>query len=139
MGAHAVIFTLRIEVPPIEININHASQSTILHALNSLEKLIMSSKEEVLAQLADAKATIDATAEQNAKARAEIIAATAANTAAVGTLTQQVADLQAQIAAAGADVPPDIVSAAAALQASANAAKASAQALDDLNPDAPTA
>lgn len=121
----------------IEVHVYHhlVLADGVAQSIESLRSLIVTTKEEVLAELADIKAQVDATAAQNTKANAEISAAITANSATVATLTQQVADLQAQIATGGADMPPEIISAVAALKVSADAAKATSQALDDLNPD----
>lgn len=130
---------MKIEIDHAEIDllIKRFSESNPLLKL-ILEKVnqIMASNAELLTQLDEIKAEMDATTAQNAKANAEISAAIGVNTTTVAALTQQVADLQA-IIAAGGEVSPDIVAKVAELKVSADAAKASSQALDDLNPDTP--
>lgn len=86
----------------------------LIASIESLRSLIVTSNAELTTQL-------NAAADQAEKSKAEVIAA-------VGVLTKEVADLQAQIAN-GADVPPEVVAAAARVSAAT-------QALDDLNPDA---
>lgn len=113
----------------------HGDQTLILTAIHQLKDTIMASNAELIAQLSDIKAEVDASAAQNAKANAEISAAIGVNTANVAALTQQVADLQAVIAAG--NVPQEVIDKVAELKVSADAAKASSQALDDLNPDVP--
>lgn len=86
----------------------------ILKAIHHLEKIIVTSNADLTAQL-------NASADKLEKSKAEVIAA-------VGVLTTEVAALQAQIAAGG-DVPPEVIAAAARVAVAA-------QALDDLNVDA---
>lgn len=127
-------FTLRIEIPDIHVRVHSASDHEILDAITDLRNLIMSAKEEALAELAAIKKQVDDTAAQNTKANAEISAASTQNLAVITALTQQVADLQAQVASIG-DVPPEIVQSIGALKVSADAAKQTSQALDDLTAD----
>jgi hypothetical protein len=129
-------FTLRIEIPDIHLHIHSASEHQVLDTITDLRKFIMSTKEEVLAELAAIKEQVDATAAQNDKANAEISAASTKNLEVVTALTQQVADLQQQIANSGGETSPEIVQSVAALKVSAEAAKASSQKLDDLTVDA---
>lgn len=89
-------------------------EAGLAQSLTELRSLIMTS-------VADLTAQLNAAADQAEKSKAEVVAA-------VGVLTKEVADLQAQIAAGG-DVPPEVVAAAARVSAAT-------QALDDLNPDA---
>jgi peptidoglycan hydrolase CwlO-like protein len=125
---------MRIE---LHVFLHHDEERGVLHEILTGVKSIMASNDELLSQLNDIKAEVDATAAQNAKANAEISAAIATNTANVAALTQQIADLQAIIAAGGSGVAPEIVAKVAELKTSADAAKASSQALDDLTPDTP--
>ena len=119
----------------VHIYVHSGSTDPVLKSIAELRTFIMTSNAELVTQLNDLKTELNDSAAQNAKAQAEITAAVTANTAAVATLTQKVADLEAQIAAGGADVPPEVVQAVADLKVSADAVKASSQALDDLNPD----
>lgn len=100
--------------PNLIIELRHTNDPALAQSITDLRALIMTSNADLTKQLNDA-------ADQLAKSKAEVVAA-------VGVLTKEVADLQAQIAA-GADVPPEVVAAAARVSAAA-------QALDDLNPDA---
>jgi N-acetylmuramic acid 6-phosphate (MurNAc-6-P) etherase len=86
----------------------------LAQSIESLRSLIVTSNADLTAQL-------NAAADQAEKSKAEVVAA-------VGKLTQTVADLQAQIAA-GADVPPEVI-------AAANRVSAATAELDALNPDA---
>ena len=100
--------------PNFVIELRHVFDPAVLKSLTDLRSLIVTTNAELTDQL-------NKLADQLDKSRAEV-------TAAVGVLTKEVSDLQAQIAA-GADVPPDVVTAV-------NRVAAAAQALDDLNPDA---
>lgn len=121
-------FTLHI--PRIDIHIHQPADPAVLHAIADLRNFIMVSNTELVTQLNEVKAELEATTAQNTKASGEVVAAVAA-------LTQRIADLEAVIAAGGSDVPPEVIEAFNGVKAAADAAKASAQALDDLNPDAP--
>jgi uncharacterized protein YqfA (UPF0365 family) len=108
-------FTLRIEVPPIDIRVHSAPDHEILSALKSLKETIMTSNADLTAQL-------NAAADKADKSKAEVVAA-------VGALKTEVEDLKAKIAAGGADVPPEVV-------AAADRVSAAVDAIDQLNPDA---
>lgn len=96
----------------------------------------MTTKEEFVGQINDLKTQLDTAAATNAKAQAEITSAITTNSANVALLNQQIADLQAVIAAGGDEVPADVVEAFNALKPSADAVTTSSNALDQLNPDA---
>lgn len=86
-----------------------------------LSKSIADLRSFVMTSVAELTTQLNAAADQAEKSKAEVVAA-------VGVLTKEVSDLQAQIAAGG-DLPPEVV-------AAANRVSAATQALDDLNPDA---
>jgi len=104
-----------VSAPNFIIEHRHTYDPTLAQSIDSLRKLIMTSNADLAAQL-------NAAADQAEKSKAEVVAA-------VSALKTEVAALQAQIAS-GADVPPEVVAAAARVSAAT-------QALDDLNPDTP--
>lgn len=139
LGSRAVsTFTLKLDVPEIHVHlhVHQHGDSHVLQSIAELRSLLVTTKEEFVGQINDLKTQLDAAAATNAKAQAEITTAVAANTANVAALNQQIADLQAVIAAGGSDVPPEVSESFASLKASADAVTASSKALDDLNPDA---
>lgn len=101
--------------PNFIIELRHTGDPALVQSIIDLRNLIVTNNADLAAQL-------NAAADQAEKSKAEVVAA-------VGKLTTEVAALQAQIAS-GADVPPEVI-------AAANRVSAAAQALDDLNPDAP--
>lgn len=133
------IFTIKFDIPDINIRLHIPGHDDdrVLQSIEALRSLIMTSKDDFIAQINALKTQLDDAAATNAKAQAEITAAVSANTANVATLNQTIADLQAVIAAGGTDIPPDVTEALAAAKTAADAVTASSRALDDLNPDAP--
>lgn len=89
---------------------------SLLREILGNQGAIMATQEELTAQLVALKAQAE---KSEAEERAVIV-----------TMTQQIADLNALIAAGGPVTPE--------LQAAADALGVSLQSLDDLNPDAPT-
>ena len=125
----------------LDVHLHHhtepgAGHTGIEQSIAALRSLIMTSNAELTTQLNDLKTQLDTANTTLAKSQAEITAAVTANTATVATLTQRIAELEAVIAAGGSDVPPEVISAFAAVKSSADATTASANALDALNPDA---
>lgn len=93
------------------------------HSIESIRSLIVTTAAELGTQITDLTTQIGAVSTQLGKAKDEVVA--------------KVADLEARINA-GADIPPDVIGAFNALKTSVNNLAVSSQALDDLNPDAPT-
>ena len=114
-------FTLRLEIPPIDIRLHSHGPDTFRHVLDSIADL----KELIMASNAELTTKLDAVAVQQQKTITEI----AALQGTVTELRQSVTDLQAVIAAGGEPSPE--------LEAAVEKVAGLAQQVDDAIPDAP--
>lgn len=112
-------FTVRIEVPPIDIRLHSHSDHQILDAIAALKEFIVTSTSEALAKLDKVLAQQQKTATEIDSVQTEVTA-----------LKAQIADLQAVIAAGNDSVSPE-------LAAKIDAIAAQAQLVDDKIPDVP--
>lgn len=138
MGSIAVSanFVIRFDLHHYHHQVNETELSK---SIESLRSLIVTTKDEFLAQLDALKTQLDAANAQLAKSQGEITSAVSANTAAVAALNAKIAELQAIIDASGSDVPPEVIGKFAEVKGAADTTTAAAQKLDDLNPDGPSA
>lgn len=115
-------FTLRIEIPPIDIRLHtHADQGPLTKLLESISQL----REIIMASNLELTAKLDAVAVQQQKTIGEIQALQGT----VTQLQQSVTDLKAVIAAGGEPSPE--------LAAAVDKVVSLAQQVDDAIPDAP--
>lgn len=121
----------------LDVHLHSAPDRAILDAIHDLKETIMANRDEFLAQINDLRTQLDASNATLVKSQGEVVAAVSGLTTTVAANNQKIAELEAALAAAGGDIPPDVLSAFAAAKASADAVDVSAKALDALNPDAP--
>jgi len=121
-------FTIRIEVPPIDIRLHTGQEHIFEHVLDRILDSLHSLKELVMTSTSEAIAKLDAVLAQQQKTATEIDGVQTEVTA----LKAQIADLQAVIAAGNDNVSPE-------LSAKIDAIAAQAQVVDDKIPDVPVA